>query len=75
MPVPSDPALKNRVENSPIYKNGKFRFNVDAQKVAFGKFASSTWEFFFNDIETTPKSGLPDNLLNCPTSTLRRPTS
>ena len=59
MPVPSDPALKNRVENSPIYKNGKFRFNVDAQKVAFGKFASSTWEFFFNDIETTPKSGLP----------------
>jgi L-ascorbate metabolism protein UlaG (beta-lactamase superfamily) len=53
-----DPQMK-RIEDSPNYKEGKFRNYHDWEQPSFGEYLSTGWEFLFGGDQRTPESILP----------------
>jgi len=49
----------NKIEDSPQYKEGKFKNYVDWEQPSFGEYISTGWEFLFGGDQRTPDGLLP----------------
>ena len=48
-----------KIEDSPHYKDGKFKNDTDWVQPSFGEFLSTGWEFLFGGDQRTPENMLP----------------
>ena len=55
----SDQPLRDQLERSPQYKDGKFKDMGTELNMSFTEFASTTWEFLFSENNRTPDTALP----------------
>jgi L-ascorbate metabolism protein UlaG (beta-lactamase superfamily) len=56
--------LMKKMEDSPQYKNGKFKNYVDWEQPSFGEYLSTGWEFLFGGDQRTPNGLLPRKAVN-----------
>ena len=48
-----------RIENSPQYKEGKFKNPAAWKQPSFGEYGSTLWDFIFGGNQRTPKKSPP----------------
>lgn len=54
----------SEIEDSPHYKEGKFKNYVDWEQPSFGEYLSTGWEFLFGGDQRTPDGLLPQKTVD-----------